>query len=85
MSSGKKFSDCMYCIHYKGPNTEVPCNTCEKEKPFADPSQFKSFTSLTANGTDEEYELIRNMLCKHYGKPMSEEDLKKYEKLEKSF
>lgn len=57
MSSGKKFSDCMYCIHYKGPNTEVPCNTCEKEKPFADPSQFK----------------------------MSEEDLKKYEKLEKKF
>lgn len=69
MSSGKKFSECIYCIHYKVPDTDIPCNTCSEEKPFADPSQFKTFTSLTAKGTNEEYEALRNLLRKHYGKP----------------
>ena len=65
MSSGKKFSACVYCIHYKSPVTEIPCNTCEcnEEELFPrSPSQFKTFTELMATGTKEEYESIRNML-----------------------
>lgn len=76
MSSGKKFSACVYCIHYKIPDTESPCNTCEcnEEELFPRmPSQFKTFQSLMATGTKEEYEALRSCLREYYGKPILNE------------
>lgn len=77
MSSGKKFSDCVYCIHYKVPDTYSPCNICEcndKGLFFNQPSQFKAYQSLMVNGTKEEYEDLKKCLRQYHNKPVLKED-----------
>lgn len=76
MSSGKKFSDCIYCIHYKSPITEFPCNECEcdEEKLFAGrPSKFIEFARNPAY-SEMEYKSLKHLLREYYGKPMPKED-----------